>query len=223
MSQRWVSAVVAFTVSGLCAVANAGGATTMRGQLALTFSLDDPGVAYFSSSTQDLRLELTLSRDGGAILRVRGHVEHQGIFISPSASSQSERSEAEIDDRWEGRATYAHDATTLKLTFVTRDRGHDPLTLELACKRTMEALADAPSHTRVALQRCTPVTNDTSQPWNDLHPRYARVPLVFAVRGDVLVLVTADHENATVGAPTAVRTAPARSRSTSQRRAPTHP
>ena len=214
MSQRWFAVAALSTVTVLSAVASAGGATTMRGQLALTFTVDDPGVAYFGSSTQDLRLELTTSRDGSAILRVRGHVEHQGTFISPSASSQSKttRSEAAVDDRWEGRATYAHGVTTLKLTLVTRelDRDRDPLTFELACKRTMEALADAPGHRRGALQRCTPVTNDTGHPWNDLLPRYARVPLVFAVRGDVLVLVIADHDHATVGAPTAVRTAPAR-------------
>ncbi|HSD88267.1 MAG TPA: hypothetical protein VLB44_12155 [Kofleriaceae bacterium] len=228
MSQRGCAVVaLLFTVTGLCAVASAGGATTMRGQLALTFSADDPGVAYFSSSRQDLRLELTIARHGSASLRVRGHVESQGTFISPpgqASQGKATRSEAEVDDRWEGRATSAHAVTTLKLTLHRdRDSDRDPLTLELACKRTMEALADAPSPRRVALQRCTPVTSFTGQPWNDLHPRYARVPLVFAVRGDVLTLVTADHEQATVGAPTAVRAAPARSRSKSRRRSATHP
>lgn len=215
MSQRWSVVVVAlFIVTAMCAAAAARrGATTMRGQLALTFSLDDPGVAYFSSSTQDLRLELIISRDGSAVLHVHGHASHQGIFISPPGTSRTKatRSEAAVDDRWEGDATYAHGVTTLKLTLVSPERGHDPLTLELACTRTMESLADATSHKPVALERCTPVASDAGQPWNDLHPRYARVPLVFAVEGDVLTLVTADHEHATVQGPLAVRTAPARS------------
>lgn len=190
-----------------CASATAGGATTMRGQLELTFSVDDRGVAYHSLSRQQLRLELTIARDGSASLRVRGTVERQGRFISPAGPSQSRPtlSRANVDDRWVGRATRAHAVTRLKLALVTRDRDRDPLTFTLACKRTMEPLSGARTPKRVALQRCTPVTKYPDLPWNDPLPSYTRVPLVFAVRGDVLVGVVADHEHAGVSPPSVAR------------------
>jgi hypothetical protein len=203
-----------FAVMGFLLVTARGGASPMRGQLALTVTLDDPGVAYVSTSTQDLQLELTISRHGSAVLRVRGHFELQSTFLSPPGASQHKltRSEGTIDDRWEGRARSAHAVTTVKLGLVTGGRGRDPLTLELACKRTMEALADVPGHKRVALQRCTPVTaSDAGHPWSDLYPPYARVPLVFAVRGDVLSLAMLDDGQATVEAPMSVRPAPSTS------------
>lgn len=207
MIQRW-SVVVAFitfvVLRAACASAHAGGATRMRGQLSLTFSVDDRGVSYYSSSIHDLRLELTMPRDGRASMRVRGRVRRQEVFISPASRSSPIRSEAGVDDRWVGRATRAHGGIELKLALVTRARVRDPIKLELACTRTMEPLAGAARPGRVALLRCAPLTPYTDHPWNDLHPRYARVPLVFAARGDVLLLVTADHGHASVGAPRAV-------------------
>jgi len=200
MRWRW-SAVMAFLVVMAVPAVAKGGATTMRGQVALTVTLDDPGVGYVSTSTQHLQLELTISRAGRAVLRVHGHVELQSTFLPPPGASPNKttRSDREIEDRWEGRARYAHAVTTLKLTLSTGGRDRDALTLELACKRTVEALAGAPGHKRVALQRCTPVTtSDTRDPWNDPHPLYARVPLVFGVRDEVLSLVTVDGEHANV-------------------------
>lgn len=216
MRRRFSVGVALVTVAVVCAVgedtaqlgcasASAGGAATMRGQLDLTFQVDDPGSAHYTSSNHRLRLELRIGRDGQAALRVRGHVEHRAIFISPNPSSSRPRlSTAEIDDRWVGRATSARGRTKLTLTLVADDAAGRRRTFELSCKRTHEALGDAPRTRRIALQRCMPLTKHTGTPWSDLLPSYARVPLVFALRGDVRIWVSADHQDAKLSAPKAV-------------------
>jgi len=104
-----------------------------------------PGDTRLNSSTTFSGID----RHDKATLRVRGHVERRGYFVSPSGPSSSTptRSEAQVDDRWVGRATRARGLTKLTLALGPRPASPTITGARAGFRRTL------PGKTRLELPR----------------------------------------------------------------------
>ncbi|UJR84913.1 hypothetical protein [Sandaracinus amylolyticus] len=152
------------------------------GQVELTFTIHDRGVAQVAVLRYELDAVLSLARDGRARLRVRGTLDRtHTTMIPPGGPSDETSRHLAVDRVHEGRVR-ARDADGITIAF---DDG-----LDWRCDRTTERIAERSR----AVLRCAVATPHAGLPWRDPAPAYLRAPMVLAPDGDVRAVVDASAE-----------------------------